>query len=92
MVDLNVTEVLYIGNNLTPQARGHLLAKTDPLGLVLAARFVKQVAPSHDMKGLECQTIARELGTTLCMYPLMSVSNYLSTSKSSFVCVVLAGE
>ncbi|KAL0893530.1 hypothetical protein ABMA27_013726 [Loxostege sticticalis] len=49
------------------QARGHLLAKTDPLGLSLAARFIKKgVTPAEERKGVDCRIVSRELGTTLC--------------------------
>ncbi|XP_030023535.2 2-oxoglutarate dehydrogenase, mitochondrial [Manduca sexta] len=49
------------------QARGHLLAKTDPLGLSLAAKFILKSKPAtYETKGMECVIVARELGTTLC--------------------------
>ncbi|KAL4706329.1 hypothetical protein ACJJTC_004938 [Scirpophaga incertulas] len=48
------------------QARGHLLAKTDPLGLALAARFIKRKEiPTDDTKGVECKIVSRELNTVL---------------------------
>ncbi|XP_053625470.1 2-oxoglutarate dehydrogenase, mitochondrial-like [Plodia interpunctella] len=48
------------------QSRGHLLAKTDPLGLNLAARFVVKSKAKHDTKGIECHIVSRELGSILC--------------------------
>ncbi|XP_037973779.1 2-oxoglutarate dehydrogenase complex component E1 isoform X2 [Plutella xylostella] len=53
------------------QCRGHLLAKTDPLGLTLAATYVVAKTPSADCpcmdtRGLDSLVVARELGTTLC--------------------------
>ncbi|VVC99435.1 unnamed protein product [Leptidea sinapis] len=48
------------------QARGHLLAKTDPLGLTMAAYWVlKKHNMPFDTKGLNCKLVAREIGTTL---------------------------
>ncbi|XP_063821458.1 2-oxoglutarate dehydrogenase complex component E1-like [Ostrinia nubilalis] len=47
------------------QARGHLLAKTDPLGLALAARFIKK-RTTDQTKGVDCTIVSRELGTILC--------------------------
>ncbi|XP_052756857.1 2-oxoglutarate dehydrogenase complex component E1-like isoform X1 [Galleria mellonella] len=49
------------------QCRGHLLAKTDPLGLTQGARFLlKNKNRDMNVKGVECQIVARELGTILC--------------------------
>ncbi|XP_045515713.1 2-oxoglutarate dehydrogenase, mitochondrial-like [Pieris brassicae] len=48
------------------QARGHLLAKTDPLGLTFAARWLlKAHSAPVDLKGVNCKLVARELGTIL---------------------------
>ncbi|GBP43803.1 hypothetical protein EVAR_82233_1 [Eumeta japonica] len=48
------------------QTRGHFLAKTDPLGLSLAA--IKQVKVKLGDKALESEVVARELGTSLRAY------------------------
>lgn len=54
-----------------PQARGHLLAKIDPLGLTFAAKFIMKDkakptdAMIHEMTGLESSVVSRELGTVL---------------------------
>ncbi|XP_028038162.1 2-oxoglutarate dehydrogenase, mitochondrial-like [Bombyx mandarina] len=49
------------------QARGHLLAKTDPLGLSLAASYImKSKNATLETKGLECRIVSREIGRILC--------------------------
>ncbi|KAI8435368.1 hypothetical protein MSG28_003687 [Choristoneura fumiferana] len=49
------------------QARGHLLAKVDPLGLMMPARMISKFKNAElGIKGLQCTVVARELGTTLC--------------------------
>ncbi|RVE54954.1 hypothetical protein evm_000321 [Chilo suppressalis] len=50
------------------QARGHLLAKTDPLGLTIAAKYIKKkkLLPTAETKGVDCNIVSRELGTVLC--------------------------
>ncbi|XP_034829933.1 2-oxoglutarate dehydrogenase complex component E1-like [Maniola hyperantus] len=48
------------------QVRGHLLAKTDPLNMTIAANWIlKNQVPPLELKGLECKIVSRELGTTL---------------------------
>ncbi|CAH2074715.1 unnamed protein product, partial [Iphiclides podalirius] len=47
-------------------ARGHLLAKTDPLNLTIAAHWMTKAQNLElDDKGLEFKFVARELGTVL---------------------------
>ncbi|OWR47555.1 2-oxoglutarate dehydrogenase [Danaus plexippus plexippus] len=48
------------------QARGHLLAKTDPLNLSIGAGWLlKTQKPTMEIKGVDSVVVAREIGTIL---------------------------
>ncbi|CAG5011401.1 unnamed protein product [Parnassius apollo] len=49
------------------QARGHLLAKTDPLNMTIAVHWMMKAQNLPlDTRGMECKFVTRELGTILC--------------------------